>query len=77
MEKNHVRCGGKLLLHHTEEKKLKNGKIVEDEYYECQKCHYIIHVITLPSYEDYVLRKQILVPFAEVKRIKKLHGLWK
>lgn len=48
-----------------------NGELVfydkgkRDDYYKCTKCGDIVKVITCPSWEDYVLRKHIMLPKEE------------
>lgn len=71
---NHIHAwdGGQLVYSHT---KTEHG--IKKEYYRCQKCGHLVACTTFPSYEQMVLRKQLIVDFPEVKRIKQKYGLWR
>ena len=67
----HASCGGHLEYHHTSKVK----GITKDFYY-CDQCKHMVACTIFPSYEEMVLRKQLIVEFEEVKRVKIKHGKW-
>jgi hypothetical protein len=70
MTREHVRCGGELVLHHNE-KNYKHQK----EFYQCKKCGHILNVISYPSYEELVMSHQLWVTQDEYHRIKEKWAL--
>lgn len=68
--REHATDKGKLIFHHTKKENFK-GRIMTKDYYQCEKCKQIMQVITMPSYEEYVLRGQIWVEYEELTRIRK------
>ena len=79
----HIGCGGNLTFEkEVRENKVLNQRAVDKfgakakirsinkQMHRCDKCRALINVITCPSWEEYVLRGQIRVPFHILRRIR-------
>ena len=81
--RKHISCGGKLNFAETKlttiivnkkaVEKYGNKAIIKQfnkDYYKCDKCGALINIITLPSWEQYVLMGKIRVSTQEYWGIK-------
>lgn len=83
----HIGCGGDLHFEKEETKPVvinqrdvdrfgAKAKIIQrtKHLYRCDKCNDLVNIIICPSWEEYVLRGQIRVPYYILKAIKDRHA---